>query len=218
MVMRCGDQNLENTSFSMDGTWKEIAQACFMLARRLHLIHKMGILHGDLHPGNVIFLRREGPVYIDVGLCTIRNGLGKPGGFYGCPEYFPPEVFKRPYFSLSEVYCLGTLFWQLVTGVPPRQIVDVSRKDGLREEPVPGMPKPLADLIRDCWRKEPSARPSMAKVVARAKKIVEEIQLLPISQETKDFVEKLREKNEGKLKSPSRRYRKVKKLKDGPNQ
>ncbi|RUS16440.1 kinase-like domain-containing protein [Endogone sp. FLAS-F59071] len=195
MVTRCGEQTLDTKQYSMKGTWGDITMACLKLATRLHLIHRDQVLHQDLHPGNVVFMPgKSDPVFIDVGLSTVK-GAPKERGMYGRLCYFPPEVFeKKEYNAFSEVYCLGTLMWQMVTGVPPCPLCPpyLPWKDGLREDPVPGMPKPLADLIRDCWYKEPQRRPKMSVVVMRAQQAYNQMCSMPISKATQDFVAKRR--------------------------
>lgn len=195
MVTRCGEKTLDTKQYSMKGTWGNIAMACLKLATRLHLIHRDQVLHQDLHPGNVVFMPgKSDPVFIDVGLSTVKGAPKEQKGMYGRPRYFPPEVFKnQDYNAFSEVYCLGTLMWQIVTGVPPRNYYPPwGRKDGLREDPVPDMPKPLADLIRDCWYEDPQRRPKMSVVARRAQQAYNQMCSMPISKETQEFVAKRR--------------------------
>ncbi|RUS32063.1 hypothetical protein BC938DRAFT_476356, partial [Jimgerdemannia flammicorona] len=71
----------------------------------------------------------------------------------------------EPYTAASDVYCLGTLFWQFVVGVPPRGTAAELMTDGMREEMVPEMPAEYENVIRACWNPDPVKRPSAKEVV-----------------------------------------------------
>lgn len=190
MVTQCGDYSLDTWQATTDGLWCKLVASWRRLALYLNKIHRMGVLHQDLHPGNIVYVKGV-PLFIDTGLSTLRNHHSKTKrGAFGRLAYLPPEIFKgQPYTTSSEVYCLGTLFWQMVTGVPPRGTASDLRRDGLREEPIPGMPKALMNLIRDCWYEVPARRPTMSQVLKRCDALrAMEVISTPIPELTKAFV------------------------------
>ncbi|RUS14730.1 kinase-like domain-containing protein [Endogone sp. FLAS-F59071] len=190
MVTQCGDYSLDTWQTTTDGLWYKLVTSWRLLSLYLNKIHRMGVLHQDLHPGNIVYVKGV-PQFIDTGLSTLRTQHSKTKrGVFGRLAYLPPEIFKgQPYTTSSEVYCLGTLFWQMVTGVPPRGTASDRRRDGLREDSIPGMPKPLMDLIRDCWYEVPARRPTMSQILKRCRALMAmDVVLSPIPESTKVFV------------------------------
>ncbi|RUP47419.1 kinase-like domain-containing protein, partial [Jimgerdemannia flammicorona] len=158
--------------------WGEIFDMARDMADRLYLLHRYGLVHKDLHPGNVVFRTRTYAArtglfarLIDVGLSSVVESSQGDDGIYGRLPYLPIEVFDRqPYTSASDVYCFGTLMWQLVVGIPPNGTAAsavAERTDRMREEMIPGAPEVYLDLLRDCWQTDPARRPTMADILWR---------------------------------------------------
>jgi serine/threonine protein kinase len=86
-------------------------------------LHNQGILHRDLHPGNVLVAgeKFEEVKLTDFGLATMmdREGVGKSSRVNGRENYTPPEVFAGKLESpASEVYSLGAMLCFILTGWP----------------------------------------------------------------------------------------------------
>src|SRR4051812_40264647 len=98
--------------------WKH----CVDLVSIMKIMHAGHILHHDIHPGN--FIHHSGRFYIvDFGLSSVMGCQFKVARVYGRLNYLPPEIFKKEqytYTEASEIHCLGTLIWQIITGVPLR--------------------------------------------------------------------------------------------------
>ncbi len=115
-------------------TFELLEELCDMLAAA----HKRGLCHGCLEPAR-IFVGEGGPWLLDAGLANALARSNK-GGFAlpGSPEYVAPELLAgRSPSPHSDLYSLGIVLWELVSGAPPfvgelAQIVD-----GHRNRPIP---------------------------------------------------------------------------------
>ena len=96
-----------------------------LVAEALHYAHKRGLVHRDVKPGNVLLARGGRAVVTDLGLArsldqALGNGDHVAGG---TPAYMAPEqVLGRPVDARSDVYALGILLYELLTGAPPFDI------------------------------------------------------------------------------------------------
>ncbi|RUS13256.1 kinase-like domain-containing protein, partial [Endogone sp. FLAS-F59071] len=179
--------------------WATITRHALNIARALTIIHELDLVHNDLHPGNVVYDRgSDTPFIIDIGLGAALGRSQDEMGFYGRLEYLPPEVFRgESCTQKSDVYCFGTLMWTLVTGVTPRMYhARPQFADGMREEPVPGMPKSYEDIYVDCWNPDPEVRPTMVEVEQWLEEILEEMEQASMAPETVAYVEARRNERE----------------------
>ncbi|WP_329412160.1 protein kinase [Streptomyces sp. NBC_00704] len=147
------------------------------LAHALTNIHAAGIVHRDLKPSNVM-VTIEGPRVIDFGVARALEsvtggdgGLTQTGAVIGSPGFMAPEQVRGEAVTpASDVFCLGSVIAYAATGVLPFG----ARDDGAHalmfriaeDDPdLTGVPEGIADLVRACLRKDPAARPSLARVL-----------------------------------------------------
>ncbi len=98
-----------------------IAEAC----RGLAAVHKVGIVHRDVKPTNLMLSKDGRVVLIDFGLVRMPDGAGPGGAPVGTPRYMAPELARpteRPLpedLHLADLYSLGATAYELFTGTPP---------------------------------------------------------------------------------------------------
>lgn len=93
--------------------------------------HAQGIIHRDIKPSN-IYITKDGHIKVlDFGIAEIIQGTEAAGGeAAGTPEYMSPEqVLGRPIDNRSDIYSLGVLIHQMLTGHAPYDIDSMSSLD-----------------------------------------------------------------------------------------
>src|SRR5262249_1730158 len=112
----------------LDGTpWppRRVAHLVEQLARGIAEAHRLGILHPDLKPANVLLAADGTPKSSDFGLAKSldsESGLTRTDLVMGSPSYMAPEQAEgrskeaRP---AVDVYALGAIVYELLTGRPP---------------------------------------------------------------------------------------------------
>jgi serine/threonine protein kinase len=100
----------------------EILRLLSQMAAGVQAIHDAGIVHRDLKPENIL-LTNEGSVKIaDFGIARKTDGpkLTEHGGVVGTLEYVSPEYMLRSQVDWrSDIYAMGVLAYELITGEPP---------------------------------------------------------------------------------------------------
>jgi len=109
--------------------WNEISAATVVskVARGLAEVHRSGMIHRDLKLSNIILLPQGEPVITDFGLArlvTTDPEQNEVGAIVGTPAYLAPELVASPpapASPLSDIYSLGVVLYQLLTGELPVQ-------------------------------------------------------------------------------------------------
>ncbi|HZU67803.1 MAG TPA: serine/threonine-protein kinase [Ktedonobacteraceae bacterium] len=105
-------------------TQQEAGNVLAQLAGALQCAHEHGIVHRDIKPSNVLLdTADEEYVYLaDFGLAktlAVETGITQPGCLIGTPHYMAPELAEMPYSIHSDIYALGILLYQMLTGRLP---------------------------------------------------------------------------------------------------
>jgi serine/threonine protein kinase len=154
-------------------------------AAGLHAAHELceadgtplGLIHRDLSPDNIL-LSYAGQVCVsDFGVAKLSTTASTHTGVVkGKFAYMSPEqVGAEPLDRRSDVFALGVLLWETLTGrrlfraATPRETVALVLRAAVRDprELRPEIPKELAELTLRCLAPSPDARPSTADEVAR---------------------------------------------------
>src|SRR4051812_10870490 len=158
------------------------AQLVETLARAVHAAHASGVIHRDLKPANILLEGSGGafraPRITDFGVAKSAAGDGEgpdpdgptvTGELLGTPSYMAPEqamVPRQPVGPAADVYALGAILYELLTGRPPftGETPLATVLQVLHNEPVsvtslqPNVPRDLETICLNCLRKEPRKR------------------------------------------------------------
>ena len=168
---------------------RRAAQYLRTIAEAVHFAHERGILHRDLKPSNVLIDADDQPRVTDFGLAKRLPGNSEvrspksemevtlSGQVLGSPAFIPPEQASGQRGRVgrrSDVYALGAVLYQLLTGRPPfvgEALADTLHQV-LNEEPLrPGLLNPtvageLETLCLKCLEKDPDRRYPTAQALA----------------------------------------------------
>jgi serine/threonine protein kinase len=155
---------------------EEAAQLIRRLALALQAVHEQGIVHRDIKPSNVMVTPQGEPLLMDFGLARQLDGPGgwtSPGALVGTVPYMSPEQVNGARVDhRSDVYSLGVVLYQLLTGELPFQgtLTDILLGIGYVQPVKPSRLQPgvNSDLESVCLRamaKKPEERyPSAAEL------------------------------------------------------
>ena len=167
----------------LDGTpWpaRRAAELVEALARGVAEAHRQGIIHRDLKPANILLAAEGTPKITDFGLAKALDkdhGLTRTDSIMGSPGYMAPEQAAgraRRVGPLADVYALGAILYELLTGRPPfRGTTVLETLEQVRTtEPVPPsrlvprLPRDLETIVVKCLQKEPGKRYDSAPALA----------------------------------------------------
>ncbi len=140
--------------------------------------HDMQVLHRDLKPANIMLTERGTPRIMDFGIaCQASGSKSSEGGLIGTPSYMAPEcVSEQIYVAASDVYSIGVILYELLTGAPPvsgSNVYEVLHKIANSPFDPPSKGNPEVDerldaLVMRALAKRPEERFANAEDMARA--------------------------------------------------
>ena len=150
------------------------------VARTVHYAHDHGILHRDIKPGNILLDAKGEPHLTDFGLARLvesESSVTHTLDVLGTPSYMAPEQAvgnNAAVSSVTDVYGLGAVLYQLLTGQPPfaggttyetiKLLLDTEpRQPRLLN---PKIDRDLSTICLKCLEKDPKRRYSSALALA----------------------------------------------------
>ncbi|HEU5108970.1 MAG TPA: serine/threonine-protein kinase, partial [Micromonosporaceae bacterium] len=152
--------------------WQEAVEVCAQVAEALAAAHRLGIVHRDVTPANIM-LTANGAKVLDFGIAT---HIGAPdedeeGDTFGTPAYVAPERLDGvPAQPATDTYSLGVVLFETLTGRVPFPATtwdDLAQtRPGGQMPPlvVQGMPATVVEICRRCLSRDPCERPTAHQV------------------------------------------------------
>jgi formylglycine-generating enzyme required for sulfatase activity len=138
--------------------WEEAVRLLLPVIQALVHAHSLGYAHGEIEPANILLTRRNQPMLSDFGFTHILNFedgqvLTATGERIGNHQYLPPEQEGRhPITSRTDVYSLGMVLYELVTGIK------FSDRNPPLKQLAPDLPDTGGKLILKALEKDPINR------------------------------------------------------------
>jgi eukaryotic-like serine/threonine-protein kinase len=159
---------------------REAASLIEVMARAMDYAHENGVVHRDLKPANVLLTAGGAPKVTDFGLAKrleSDSGQTRTGTLMGTPSYMAPEQAAGKTHEISpltDVYALGAILYELLTGVPPfsgrnpsETIIAVLKTDPVSPRRLQAnTPQDLDTICLKCLEKEPAKRYGSAAELA----------------------------------------------------
>ena len=168
-VVRCTPMSIRQT-----------AELIVKVARTGHYAHEHGILHRDIKPGNILLDAKGEPHLTDFGLARLvetESTVTRTMEVLGTPSYMAPEQAvgnNAAVSSVTDVYGLGAVLYQLLTGQPPfaggttyetiKLLLDTEPRQPRLVNPK--IDRDLSTICLKCLEKDPKRRYSSALALA----------------------------------------------------
>lgn len=127
--------------------WKEALALVEPLAWALDYAHQAGVVHRDIKPANVLLTAKGVPKIADFGIAKLPNmHLTQSGKVMGTPYFMSPEQLEGgDVDGRSDVFSLGALLYNLLTGQPPFRGDDLA---SITQQVLYKSPTPTSEIIR----------------------------------------------------------------------
>lgn len=149
-----------------------VLQVLLGVGAALDYAHGRGVVHRDIKPSNIMVTAHRGGMLTDFGIAKlVAQATQSTSGVIGTPNYIAPELLKgQPATSATDIYALGVMLYQIVTGRLPfvGDTPHVVAYQHVNEPPPdprrfnPNLSPPTAALLLQALAKDPRQRPASA--------------------------------------------------------
>jgi serine/threonine-protein kinase len=156
----------------------QVAAIALQVAEGLAYAHRNGVVHCDVKPANIMLLADGTAKITDFGIAQLPTGSRTfAGPLLGSPRYIAPEqILGRPVDERSDLFSLGAVIYEMLTGVPPfaGDAVDEILFQVINGKPEraslrrPDVPPALDEIVERAMAKDPGARYASAAELATA--------------------------------------------------
>ena len=168
--------------------WRIAVQKLLPIAHALQYVHNKNIINRDIKPSNILLTANGEPMLTDFGLVKIYGDKAKnltaiteSGAGMGTPDYMAPEQWVGESTAQSDLYSLGVIFYEMITGHRP-YVADTPAKILLKQsrEPlpfptdyIPDLPLEVESVMLKVLAKDPENRyPDIHVFVSELKKLL----------------------------------------------
>ena len=144
-------------------------------------------IHRDLKLSNLLVDNNYKVLVCDFGLAQMKPKEVTNLGYdpHGSPLYMAPEVFVGDYNEKCDIYSFAIVLWEVLTQTQAFSDIDDDLAafihavcdNGFRPDIPTDCPSRIRQLIENCWRKEPSLRPSFSEIITRLDHILVEVSI-----------------------------------------
>ena len=126
----------------------DVVEIIFKCAKALHYAHSRGVIHRDIKPSNIMLTLDNDVRIIDFGIALVKDSdVSRIEGIAGSPSYMSPEqVQSAEITSQSDLYSVGAVMYELLTGFRPFRANSLSK---LLHQIVYATPPPIHTLRSD---------------------------------------------------------------------
>jgi eukaryotic-like serine/threonine-protein kinase len=146
----------------------DVVELIYKCAKALHYAHGRGVIHRDIKPSNVMLTTDNDVRIIDFGIALVNDSeISRIEGIAGSPSYMSPEqVQSEELSSRSDIYSLGAVLYELLTGFRPFRADNLSKllHQIVYATPPPihtyrdDLPEELEHVVAMCLQKDPGKR------------------------------------------------------------
>ena len=146
----------------------DVVEILFKCAKGLHYAHGRGVIHRDIKPSNIMLTLDNDVRIIDFGIALIKDSdVSRIEGIAGSPSYMSPEQVQSAEITpSSDIYSLGAVMYELLTGYRPFRANSLSKllHQIVYATPPPihtlrdGIPEEIENVVTTALLKEPEKR------------------------------------------------------------